>query len=217
MLSEAKEMASQIASSLPQTVDGFATTDKSKIPFKLLSLRELLLHRISALASPAVQLFENREHVAAVVLVRAVIETVALLFSLHRQLKAFQQSEDVEALDHFLTSGLLASRWEDAPYPARSILTFIDHIDRELPGFRATYDSLSEFAHPNWCGVFEAFGQVVPAERLLKLGPSDRTTVFESGISALCGSLAATKHYYNNSAELIAAANEYFESRSNVA
>ena len=207
----------QIARSLPQTVDGFATTDKSKIPFKLLSLRELLLHRISALASPAVVLFERQEHVAAVVLVRAVVETVAVVFSIHRQLKSFEQTRDANALDHFLMSGLMASRWEDAKYPARSILTSIDHIDKEIPGFRASYDSLSEFAHPNWCGVFGAFGKVDPANRLLTLGPSGRTSVFESGTSVLCASLSALSHYYNDMAELVATVNEHFEQRGDVA
>ena len=159
ILAEARQLAESIASSLPKSVDAASLTLKSKVPFKVLSLRELLIHRVSALASPAVTLFEQGKHVPAVVLTRAVLETVTIVFALHRQLQAFLKTKDVLALDDFLMNCLMASRWENATHQARSILTFVDHVDKKIPGFRQTYDSLSEYAHPNWCGVSGAFGE----------------------------------------------------------
>src|SRR5262249_50778038 len=43
---------------------------------------------------------------------------------------------------------------------AINILTCIKHINRDVPGFQEAYDSLSEYAHPNWMGVAGLFSRV---------------------------------------------------------
>ena len=44
---------------LPAEVSAPACTHKSKLPYKCLSLRELLIHRISDLADASIELFEH--------------------------------------------------------------------------------------------------------------------------------------------------------------
>jgi hypothetical protein len=213
MLAEARNLADLVAASLPQKVDAAALTSKSKLPFKVISIRELLFHRVSALASPAVVLFEQGSYVAGVVLTRAVVETVAIIFAIHKQLRSFEETKDVDALDDFLMNCLMASRWKDATYQARNILTFVDYVDKEMPGFRATYDSLSEYSHPNWSGVLGAFGEIDQSDYALVLGPNERTTVFVSGVSALSGSLLTMQHFYNDMVKMLYQLNEYFETK----
>lgn len=67
---------------------------------------------------------------------------------------------------------------DDVDWPtAVNVKTFVERLERKIPGFHAAYDTLSEYAHPNWHGVaglyskddrpnFEVqFGRGVHAER----------------------------------------------------
>jgi len=200
-----------MAASLPERVEAADLTINSKLPFKLLSLRELLLHRVSALATPAVDLFEQRSGVAAVVLTRAVVETVAVAFVLHKRMKLFLKTKDRSELDEFLMKCLMGSRWKDASHQAQNVLTFIDHVEKEVPGFRASYEALCEYTHPNWSGVLGAFGKIDKETHTLHLGPTERTTVFATGINALCGSLLTMQHFYNDMVDMVREIDEYFE------
>lgn len=105
-LVEARQLADLIANCLPEKIEASGLTLKSKIPFKVVSLRELLIHRISALATPAVELYENSQYLGGVVLTRAVMETVALAYSLHKQLFS-RQSKNNSTCQRFLYSAAI--------------------------------------------------------------------------------------------------------------
>lgn len=109
-LAEAKEFAQRLAASLPDVIPAAGLTHKSKLPFKALSIRELLIHRGSELASAAVENFERRRIVAGVSLTRALIETVAVLFALHKSVARFLDDHDSEVFDSFLMKTLMGSR-----------------------------------------------------------------------------------------------------------
>lgn len=47
-----------------------------------------------------------------------------------------------------MTSGS-KNGWTDIPV-AINVLTFVQRLDKKMPGFEAAYNSLSEYAHPNW-------------------------------------------------------------------
>ena len=36
---------------------------------------------------------------------------------------------------------------------AVNVMTFVDRVEKDVPGFRQQYDLLSEFCHPNWRGT----------------------------------------------------------------
>ena len=57
-LALAKQLASDIRSSLPKELYAGSFTLKSKIPYKASSFREVLIHRVSDLADVAVELYE---------------------------------------------------------------------------------------------------------------------------------------------------------------
>ena len=161
VLAEAKQMAKLISSSLPETIEIAVLSLNSKLPFKSASLRELLIHRVAELAVPAVELFEQRRVLPAIVLVRAVVETVALTFALHKQLESFLGSHDVPAFDEFLMRSTVGrSRGPDFKLHGMRIGKLVDDVERVIPGFRKSYDSLSKFVHPNWAGVLGTFGEI---------------------------------------------------------
>lgn len=210
-LLEARRLSEAIASSLPDRIQIGALTLNSKLPFKALSLREFLIHRISPLATPAVDLFERGQVIPAIVLTRAVHETVAVFYSMRKRLERFLEDKDVQALDEFLMQCLFGSRNNPGKRPARNVLSFVDDAAKNVPEFRTIYDSLSEYAHPNWAGTFGSFGEIDKENFEVKLGPTGRTRAWVTGVSALAGALMLFHHYYNDSADLIRRLNDHFE------
>lgn len=210
----AKKHSQRLIECLPVRIEAVAMTTRSKLPFKALGLRELLIHRMTELANSAVELFEKRQVVAGIVLTRAVVETVAVTFALHKALKNFRQDRSSEKLDSFLVQTLMGSRWPDWDHRSTNILTLVQHVEREIPGFEASYNGLSEVAHPNWSGVLGSFGKY-DAERLeLNLGSRENSPGFASGTNALAGALQTFEHFYNDMAGILHEINSYFDAKS---
>src|SRR5258708_19400924 len=89
ILAEVKEFAVRLTASLPDRIQISALTFKSKFPFKALAIRELLIHRVSELASSAVENFEIGRVVSGIALTRAVFDTSALTFKFHYSIHPF--------------------------------------------------------------------------------------------------------------------------------
>jgi len=213
-LAEAKEFAERLAASLPDIIPVAGLTLKSKLPFKALSIRELLIHRVSELASSAVENFERGRTVAAIALTRGVIETVAVLFALHERVERFLEDKNVDELDAFLMRTLMGSRTNGDLPVAANILTLIDRLHLAVEGTRTTYDALCEITHPNWAGLLGSFGELDRQAMELRLGATGRSRGMSAGVNALSGALMTFQHYYNELAGLIGQLNEHFETRT---
>lgn len=211
ILAEAKDFANRIAASLPDRIQIGGLTLKSKLPFKALSIRELLMHRVSELASSAVDDYERGRVVAGMALTRAVIETVAVIFAVHERVNQFLVDKNVEQLDSFLMTSLMGSRTNPDLPPATNVLTLIDRMNKSIDGVRSTYDAMCESTHPNWADTMGAFGEIDREAFELKLGPSRRANGFGAGVNALSGALMTFEHYYSELAELTRTLNEHFE------
>lgn len=210
-LKEARQLSEQIADSLPDRIEIASLSLNSKLPFKALSLRELFIHRMSELATAAVDLFEQQKIVPATVITRAAIETLAVLYVLHEQTNLFLNEKDISRYDDFLMECLMSSRNNPDLPKAKNILNSIDKVEKHIPKFRATYESLCEYTHPNWAGTFGSFGEINRENFALKLGVTNRTKALEIGISALCGTLLAFHHFYNELGDSVEKLNDYFE------
>lgn len=215
-LAEAKGRAEAMASCLPVSIPAAALPMQSKLPFDIISLREMLFHRASALATPAVSLLEARNVVSGALLTRALIETVAILVDLHSKLEAFVKAPDVEVLHTFLMKNLFANKYEENgvrhEYFCSSVLSSIDRLDKKSKGIRQMYDVLSEYSHPNYNGVFGTFGKIDQETLVLNLGPNVRgegNAII--GVGALVAALTIFEHYYNAMPDLMTAINDHFE------
>ena len=124
-LKKAREQVNIISSCLPNRVEAAGLTLKSKLPFKALSLREVLIHRISELAECAMIKYEERKIVPAFVLTRAVIETVALIYWLHKKIAELLESKDIEKLDYFLMKAMLGSKDNTTNIESYNVLTAV--------------------------------------------------------------------------------------------
>jgi len=212
-LAEVQDFSARLNASLPNGIEIAALTLKSKLPFKALSIRELLIHRVAALSSAAVDLFKQQQAIPAVILTRAIVETVAVMLVFHDRLDRFlkDQLKDVADFDDFLMRCLLGSKNNPEMPTATNILTFIDRVEKKVPGFRSVYDGLCECAHPNWAGTLGAFGEIDREKFEVKLGPAETSTAYTVGLAALSGALMMFEHYYKESGDLVRAFNAYFE------
>lgn len=163
LIDRSREIADVLSASLPDEFHIGAVSTKSKLPFKVLTLRESLVHRASELADTALDLIDSRRFVSATIVVRALMETAGLLCWLHRRTEGAVESGQLGDLDEWLMRGLVGDRLDDGEddIVALNAMSGIQKV--ALPGdfsFSEMYEWLCEFAHPNWGGVMGAYSKV---------------------------------------------------------
>ena len=189
-----------------KSLDGFAVSSKSKLPFRALLYREALLWRSVQLGKSAFESFEKDELASAILLTRATVETCAALWYLRARLETTVQSKTVGKIDEDLMI-LLMGRKADAdilPSPV-NVLNFVDRVERDIPGFRHQYDHLSEFAHPNWAGTTFLFSKIDHSTGTAALGENIRDTesTRRIGLANLSVALAMFEVSYNHITDLM--------------
>lgn len=136
---------------------------KWKAPFRALVLRETLFWRMHDLAQQTLLLTEHQHLLGARTLLRAGIETLALLIFLNYRISAVVARQysffEFDALTKQL---LLGSRTPGASHVAISTITVLEKADKEHPGLKSMYDRFSESAHPNFDGVLYTYSSSDP-------------------------------------------------------
>lgn len=130
-----------------------------RLPFKVAYCREVLAWRCAELAREAFEALARDRLVAAVLLVRAVIETAAAQWHLRREVVRAIESQSVSDAKAMVHRLLLGSRKSDQLPAAINVLTFIDSASKDVPDLRSQFDRLCEFAHPNWAGTAQLFSK----------------------------------------------------------
>jgi hypothetical protein len=141
---------------------------ESKTGWKLATLQQSLLYRVCALANGVADAWNTNNVAAALIVGRALMETVALTESVSNELLRLRDPMDVAAadgIDELCNQQLFSTRDDEKVadghgYMARNILTYIDKFDKKIPSIRETYDFLSEWAHPNGSGHLFTFGEI---------------------------------------------------------
>jgi hypothetical protein len=165
-----KDLNDQLVAKLPTSIERLSISLHAKLPFKAMSLRAILMYRVSELSKSAYQQYEARSLISAFVLSRAVVETGALLCSLLKSMRRVVSEQQVGDVDDFLMKALFGQRTPDSNLAALNVLTLIDHMDKESRGVRSLYDFLSEYAHPNYSGSYGAYGSEDRENYCLNLG-----------------------------------------------
>jgi hypothetical protein len=199
----ATDLAESINSSLQKDIDIGALGMPSKLPFKVISLRELLLYRLAELSRAAVDLYKSTKVVSAILLTRAALESTSMLFALDALVRSALESGDVSRIDETLMKMLVGGRSELAPERAIHIHTHIDKMNKQYEGLRWWYDELSEYAHPNYPGLMGSYGVVDEEEFMVHLGANQDTEKIgrHFGIPALCSCLEVAIFIYNQMVE----------------
>lgn len=196
-----------LSASLPFGADPLAFKSlASKSPYAALCYREAQFYRAEEFARTACSLFEKRDAVAAVSAVRSFTESVAAIWYLYGITKA-QVEQGVEPDKyHKKIVRLLVGHRSQPDFPdAVNVLNFIDAVEKRIPGFRHSYDRMSEFAHPNWSGALGMYGRRDP-ESLITYFERQTERIedaLEVAVNNFIGSCELLLHCYNEIAELL--------------
>lgn len=202
---EVRERVERLRAGLPQSVDVAALGVKSKAPYQLLCTREAVIWRTEELARNACDALERYDFAAAAILTRAVTENAAMTWTLMTVLDG-RGKYTPQQLNDLLMRLLGGSMWPEAPKPVH-VNDLLRKIEKEIPGVMASYDSLSEIAHPNWSGVVGLYSRADQKTFITYFGrglhAADRTR--ENIANAMLGSLGAFEFAYNRISDLMPA------------
>ena len=138
---------------------------KSKPAWKCAVLQQSFLYRITMLATGCADMWNARNAVGSMLIVRALLETIAISKYAADELEKLVTDKKIDNIDEFANKQLFSTKnevqiAEGWGFQARSILTYIDQFDKHLAGIRDAYDFLSEFCHPNGEGLLGAYGNM---------------------------------------------------------
>jgi hypothetical protein len=208
LITEIGESLTLLESSLPRQVDGFALSQKSKLPWKVLLYRESLTWRISELGRSAFENLLSERLGSSIVLTRATVETSAALWYLCTKVEAVLNSKMVGDVDEYLmrlvmgtATGLsgagVPSEGVTMPRPFK-IRVFLREVEKEVENFCHQYGVLSEFAHPNWAGTVLLYSNTEEtATTHFERNPREADTAKLIGVLNLSVALSMFRDRYN--------------------
>jgi len=212
-LAEAKQLSRRLSSNLPKKIEAASLSYYSKLPFKAFSLREALIYRITELSEVAVELFESEKLVSAIIMTRAVYETTSVLYWLYKRLEKVCTEKELGNIDEFFMKSLFGSKNGKMPLESYNILTAIDHTDKAFTGYRNAYNTLSEFAHPNWPGLLGAYSKLNRKKIHLELGKDIGNIPLSVALPLLVGALTLFIYYYNEMETYLLKFNEFCDKK----
>lgn len=206
LLAEANARLALLEAARPKSVDGFAISSISKLPFMALKYRESLLWRVVQLARCALENFENNKLAAAILLTRATVETSAALWYLRTKIENVIESKTLGSIHNDLIRLSVGSKTDIDILPtAVNVLNFVDLAGKDIDGFPHKYDRLSEFAHPNWAGTTLLFSKLDESQTVANFGENIRCgdSAKITGAVNLAVSLQMFEVSYNSIADLM--------------
>ena len=163
LLREATEYAAHLRMNLTKSLIPAEISPTAKAPFKIVVLRELLLHRLSDLSDAACAMYGVGSVVPAIVLTRAAFETMALLFHLNKTIDRALREADAAVVDDRAMTGLLGSKDGSTNLPALNVMTAVEKLDKDYQGLKEMFETLCEFAHPNYHGLASSYQTITAA------------------------------------------------------
>jgi hypothetical protein len=207
LLDEIKGRVQLLEAHLPGRIDAASTSGRATLPFHTIHCREVLAWRCAELAREAYEAIQRRCLVSGILLTRGVVETVAAQWYLRNKLAHALESKALEDIELCVSGMLLGSRTNPEAPQAINVLNFIDAADKELEGFRHQFDTLCEFAHPNWAGTSLLYSAPDPDARAVHLGRNIRQaeSVTMTAAINLSVALAMFEVAYNGIADIMEA------------
>lgn len=132
---------------------------RSKVAWKFNVLQQAFVHRLCDLAEPAVDDWMKGRTLAAIILGRALVETVAVLHVSVRTTQALIVAGDIMALDDWAMKLVFGGRYDQwgAEFKSIGVMNALDQLNKEFEGVRDHYETVSEAAHPNSQGLSQFY------------------------------------------------------------
>ena len=206
-LPEVRARLALLSNSLPTAVDplsmkiGEGTITRSRSPTVALCYREAQAWRLEEFTRAACDLLERGDLVASVANTRHAAECCAGVWYLLEQIeRAIKDDHDPADLHDQMVRLFVGTKLDEENRPkAINVLTFLQKLDRKIPGFFGTYERLSEVAHPNWAGSAAIFSNHDPKTLITHFGKNLRDTGYVRRLNLRCmvGSLEIFSYAYN--------------------
>lgn len=193
-IEECRKLAARVANSLPKYVDPDLEKLPSQIPFRVICLNSILIHRIAHLSQECIDLHAKKYVISSLIIARAAMETAALLYLLDKKIIQSLETTDTVELERFIKKATIGSRNGDTEDESVNILTAINHIARKYPEYGYFYRDLSEYCHPNFAGLLGAYADLSEDKSKLALGPKNDLGI--TSIEPLTSTLMVAEHYY---------------------
>ena len=146
LLKIARMGAENIASDIPDKIDPASVSATATIPFRALVIRTIMRARIAELALVACDLFDEGRKVSAFILVRSVLESVAIINAINQRMERALDDAMVGDSGEYLNRLGWGSKNDLTSDEAINILTLIAKLDKRYKGnyVQIQYDDLSE-------------------------------------------------------------------------
>jgi hypothetical protein len=171
LIKEADALVQILKNSLPSSVSPATVSCIAKPPYFALSIRELSLHRMANLAVSSLKFIKEKDLVPGAILLRSMVETVAIFYCFYKELIETNQKGDANGLFQFMNKTLLGRsgfiEWKVYPHAIGKLIT---QVSNDCEHFDSYYGSLSGIAHPTYDGLLDAYGTVIENPPLLNLG-----------------------------------------------
>jgi hypothetical protein len=171
-------------------------------------LRECIFKKIEELAESIHEMCSKNRLVSAMSLQRALMETQALFWVFLKKIEEAIKTNKLDDFKNFLTKALSGARSDVATKKfgrpqSNNALTYIDQVNKIIPGYRECYDLLSEFVHPNSAGVRNVYNKLDWNNREIHFGDNREKINIDFVIKNLDISLDWFISEYNRSADLL--------------
>lgn len=199
LLEEAKAWVEHLRQHLPSQVDPVGLS-RVKLAFGPLACREAVIWRLVELGDSACQCYEQERIASGILLTRAVTECAAIVWYLMEAVRDFIP-ENFENTNEKIEKLWLGSKDNPAMPNAINVLTMLQRADKSCPGILHSYNSLSEYSHPNWAA--QTLHRKIDYEtKYIDFGhyPRDASKI---GLNCLTGSLGVFEHAYNKISDLM--------------
>lgn len=194
-LKDAGIFLAELTNRLPSNVAPRLKNTPSLTLYQVVCLRDTLAHRIRDLSENTAQLFESNQLIPAFLVTRALLESVSLLYNLHKKIVSAIDRKDVNQLDKWLERVTLGRRNVVTEITPPNILNALNSIDEKYAGVREMYDQLSEFCHPNFAGVLASYSRLNDDRDMLLLGPSGEPPMKLGAVPYLIALKLAVNYY----------------------
>ena len=107
-IEQIKKLTDRLGGKLPEKVNSALKLADNQTPLKVCSIRGALIHRVYELGGSATDHYKKKKFIPAVVMTRAVFETMALIFVLHKKISCSLKDQSTDNLNSFLERVILA-------------------------------------------------------------------------------------------------------------
>jgi len=217
LMGEIRESLELLESSLPRQVDGFALSQKSKLPWKVLLYREVLTWRTVELGRSAFETLASGRLVSGIVLTRAAVEASAALWYLCAKVEAVVDSKMIGDVDEYLMKLAMgtATGWTETDSAAEGVTmprpvkigAFLKQAEKDIVGYSHQYGVLSEYAHPNWAGTVLLYSNTNKETAITDFGQNIRSAENAKAVGVVSLSVALKMFHarYNRISDLLPA------------